>query len=79
MRRHLEQAAWEAMNRPGEDSDRFRREILPRIQTLSIRRLATATGLSLRYCAQIRNGERVPHEMWWLPLEELVARTGAAD
>jgi hypothetical protein len=28
-------------------------------------RLAKATGLSLRYCALIRRGERMPHPRHW--------------
>jgi hypothetical protein len=39
----------------------FEREILPLIQEVPLRRLMKATGLSLRYCSQIRRGEKVPH------------------
>jgi hypothetical protein len=66
IRRHEEQLAWERVNPPAiADPDRFRVEILPQIKQISIRRLAAATGLSLRYCALIRRGERVPHPRWW--------------
>jgi len=47
------------------DPEWFTREILPGIQTISIRQLAAATDLSLRYCALIRNGERIPQPRHW--------------
>ncbi len=47
------------------DPEEFEREILPAIQTIPLRRLAAATGLSLRYCALIRSGERVPRPQHW--------------
>jgi hypothetical protein len=43
----------------------FRREILPLIQEVPLRRLVEATGLSLRYCSLIRRGERIPHPRHW--------------
>jgi hypothetical protein len=70
IRRHEEQLAWERANPAAADPDRFRVEILPQIQQISIRRLAGATGLSLRYCALIRRGLRVPHARWWEPLQQ---------
>jgi hypothetical protein len=39
---------------------RFAREILTAIRTIPLRHLAEVTGLSLRYYALIRAGERVP-------------------
>jgi len=46
----------------------FEREILPLIQEVPLSRLVKATGLSLRYCSQIRRGEKVPHPRHWLAL-----------
>ncbi len=70
-RQALEQAAWDAANPPA-DPELFVREVLPRIQQAPIRKLAAATGLSMRYCALIRRGERVPHPRWWETLGNMV-------
>jgi hypothetical protein len=37
-------------------------------QSIPLRRLAEATGLSLRYCALIRQGKRIPHRRHWQTL-----------
>jgi CRISPR-associated endonuclease Cas1 len=47
--------------RPSE----FERLILPRIARVTPATLAKATGLSTGYCAQIRDGKRVPHIRHW--------------
>jgi hypothetical protein len=44
----------------------FTREILLKIQGVSLGQLVRATGLSVRYVSQIRGGENVPHPQ---PLE----------
>jgi hypothetical protein len=58
----------------GEKPDRsvFIAEILPRLRTLSISTLATATGLSEHYCSLIRLGKRIPHPRHWEGLRQLV-------
>lgn len=43
----------------------FSRLILPRISGLAPRQLARETGLSPGYCAQVRDGNRVPHVRHW--------------
>jgi hypothetical protein len=60
----------------GEESDGFGygvsgfvRLVLPRIQALSPRVLAAATGLSPGYCALIRDGKRIPHRRHWAALQ----------
>jgi CRISPR-associated endonuclease Cas1 len=53
------------------DPDLFSRKILPAIQEVPLRRLAAATGLSLRYVSLIRRGERVPHPRYWHTLREV--------
>jgi len=65
IRRIQEQVAWDLAHPEAADPNLFRAQILPQLQRASIRRLAAATGLSLRYCAQIRRGERIPHARWW--------------
>jgi hypothetical protein len=62
MRRHHRQAA---DNPKPADPDLFTREILPAIQGIPLRRLAAASGLSLRYCHLIRSGERIPRPQHW--------------
>jgi hypothetical protein len=71
MHRHHRQAA--ESHEPADPS-LFTREILPAIQTISIRKLAAATGLSLRYCALIRNGERTPRPRHWAAFSEIAIR-----
>jgi hypothetical protein len=43
----------------------FRRLILPRLVGLAPRQLASETGLSRGYCAQVRDGKRVPDVRHW--------------
>jgi hypothetical protein len=52
------------------DLTAFEREVLPLIREIPLSRLVEATGLSLRYCSQIRRGERVPHPRHWAKLRE---------
>ncbi len=47
----------------------FSRLILPRISGLAPRQLAQETGLSPGYCAQVRDGKRVPHVRHWAALQ----------
>jgi hypothetical protein len=54
----------------------FEREILPSIHGVPLSRLVKATGLSLRYCSQIRRGEKVPHPRHWAAL---AAATRSSD
>ncbi len=65
-----QRAHWEARPRDsapgftGRPSE-FRRLILPRLAGAHPADLARATGLSRGYCAQIRDGKRVPHSRHW--------------
>jgi hypothetical protein len=47
------------------DLTAFEREILPLIREVPLSALVRATGLSLRYCSQIRRGEKTPHPRHW--------------
>lgn len=49
----------------------FVQEILPLIQGVPLRRIATATGLSRHYCSLIRRGLRLPHPRHWDALHSL--------
>jgi hypothetical protein len=69
MRQHHHQAS---QDHEQGDPDLFAREILPAIQEVPLRRLAAATGLSLRYLSLIRRGERVPHPRHWVRLRSVL-------
>lgn len=56
---------WEAQYGRVVDLTVFRDEILPLIQDVPLSRLVRATGLSLRYCSQVRRGEKTPHPRHW--------------
>jgi hypothetical protein len=73
-RRGNERAEWERKH-PGWqlDTERFVKEILPRLQGVPVRVLADASGLSIGHVARVRRGLRVPHPMHWDAL------TAAAD
>jgi CRISPR-associated endonuclease Cas1 len=67
----VEIAEWEARYGKLLDPTAFQRDILPRLQGIPLRRLMDATGLSLRYCSQIRRGEKTPHPRHWDALRRL--------
>jgi CRISPR-associated endonuclease Cas1 len=69
-----QRAHWEARRRDSGTgytghSSEFRRLILPRLAGTTPASLARATGLSRGYCAQIRDGKRVPHVRHWAVLQ----------
>lgn len=65
-----EVSKWDETNaRPNPEI--FRRNILPRLQTVSLGKIVKATGLSVRYCWLIREGLRVPHPRHWGLLMQL--------
>lgn len=41
----------------------FVEEILPSLQSVSVRVMAAATGLTIGYCSLVRRGSRTPHPM----------------
>jgi hypothetical protein len=63
---------FERENGPLPDSEVFVRDILPRLQSVPIRRIAEVTGLTPAYCGMVRRGLYVPHPRWWSALENLV-------
>jgi CRISPR-associated endonuclease Cas1 len=54
------------------DPEIFRREVLPSLQTVPVRKLAAATGLTRGYCSMIRRGLAVPHARHWGVLRSIV-------
>jgi hypothetical protein len=63
--RKREIAEWEREYGRLTDLKVFSEKILPTIQAVPLSKLVRATRLSLRYCSQIRRGERVPHPKHW--------------
>ena len=43
----------------------FVREVVPKLNHLTLNAIAKATGLSLAACSRIRAGKRVPHPRHW--------------
>jgi hypothetical protein len=64
---------WEERHpEPRPDPGVFERDILPRINGISLARLAEVTGLSLQHCGKVRRGLYVPHRRHWEALREIV-------
>jgi uncharacterized Zn finger protein (UPF0148 family) len=61
----LSARAWEREHGPVADTTVYEREILPKMQTLSVRRLVALTGLSEYYLWQVRKGEKRLHARFW--------------
>ena len=68
-RRLKDAARWDADNESPDEAE-FVEQILPSLQGVPLSRMMKATGLSLRYCSQIRRG-RVPHARHWCSLQQL--------
>jgi CRISPR-associated endonuclease Cas1 len=61
-KRARERAEWEAMHGDGQsEREHFIREIQSKLAGIPLRRIAEATGFSLRYASLVRDGEYVPH------------------
>jgi hypothetical protein len=64
-RMSLAARAWEREHGPVEDPTVYDRDILPRIQAMSVRRLVALTGLSEYYVWKVRNGDGRLHARFW--------------
>jgi hypothetical protein len=53
----------------GEDF--YRREIIPRLPTFTVKKIRIAIDVSHPYAALIKRGQRIPHPRHWLTLAEL--------
>jgi hypothetical protein len=74
-RRHREAAkAFEAAADELPAREVFAREILPALQTVPVRAMAEATGLTRAYSSMIRRGLYVPHPRHWEALLKLQQR-----
>ena len=62
---HRRNRSW-AREHPGQrDEAWFRREIVPKLDGFSLKKMGKATGLSLAACSRIRAGAKVPHPRHW--------------
>ncbi len=62
---------WKRKNPGPYDREEFVREVLPGLARVTLPTMVKATGLTSRYCLQIRRGERTPHPMYWAVLRAL--------
>jgi len=53
------------------DEDFYRREVLPRLSTFTVKKIRIAMDVSHPYATLIRRGICIPHPRHWLPLAEL--------
>lgn len=60
---------WEREHKVEHELADFKRDVLPRLQRVSLGAMAKATGLSLGYCSMIRRGLYVPHPRHWKALK----------
>jgi CRISPR-associated endonuclease Cas1 len=71
-RHRAEQAAWENANTTVLDLD-YSQDIQPRLASVPLSVLRTATGLSTSACSRIRSGTLTPHRRHWVTLATAVA------
>jgi CRISPR-associated endonuclease Cas1 len=67
---HTARRAWEAEHPGPYAADWYEAAILPLLQSCTLPTMHEATGLSVAYCAQIRDG-KVPHPMHWDKLRSI--------
>jgi hypothetical protein len=71
MRSKWEAAKWERQHKLPDPAE-FRKNILPKLKSVSLGQMVKATGLSLIYCSLVRRGVYVPHPRHWRVLKSLV-------
>lgn len=54
------------------DEDTYRREVMPRLATLTVKRIRLAISVSHPYATLIKRGQKIPHPRHWQPLAKLV-------
>lgn len=59
-------------SRPARRGAWFKREIGPKLDAFSLKRIAESTGLSLAACSRFRAGSQMPHPRHWEGLLALV-------
>jgi hypothetical protein len=61
--------AWEREHGRG-DPEVYDREVVPRIQAMTVPQLMRITGLSQFHCGKVRKGERRLHARHWRAISE---------
>lgn len=61
------------------EREHFIREIQPKLVGIPLRRIAEATGFSLRYASLVRDGGYVPHPVDYTTLTSLLRDEGFRD
>jgi CRISPR-associated endonuclease Cas1 len=64
--------AWEAAHPERPEASDFVRRIRPLLETVPVRQLARALGLSVSYAGAIRSGQKTPHPRHWERIAETV-------
>ena len=72
---HHANAAWIGDNDDGQDAERFTSDSLPRLQGVSLRNVAGATGLTEGHCSFIRRGIKIPRRRHWRSLATLAVES----
>jgi len=62
---HRRNRRWAREHPVQPDEARFKCEIAPKLDALTLAEIAGAIGLSLAACSRIRAGARVPHPRHW--------------
>lgn len=63
---------WEHEQSDTPAPETFARDILPALQSVPVRAIAEATGLTKGYCSFVRRGLKVPHRRHWEALARLI-------
>jgi len=72
-RRAQERSAWKELGLDVDQvKERFKQDILPRLQDMPLSHIMIATGVSRRYALLTRQGSYTPHPVHYPALEELV-------
>lgn len=66
------EADWRAAHPEGADHRAYRREIMPRLRSVSVAAIHRSLGIARPQCSAIRAGRRIPHPRHWERLRELV-------
>jgi hypothetical protein len=58
------------------DEEFYRREILPRLSSFTVKAIRLAVDVSHPYATLVKRGDRIPHPRHWIRLAELVGVSG---
>jgi hypothetical protein len=79
-RRAQERSKWKDLGLDvDQEKERFKRDILPRLQDVPLSRIMKATGFSRRYASMARRGLYTPHPVHYDALATLVGGRQQAE